>query len=209
MKKFITLFTAFLITFAITVFANDDTKVYDGSVVLTNGQTLVGKIEILSPILNEVKVKFVASNGKETTYNANEIITYSFTFTKYDASTKSYLTETITYVKKEAAYPPIPFEPKSVLIERQVTGTISLYNFYTETRAAEHAFSHNHFIEKDGQMIEVTRENFKTILKDMISDYPELQIKIGSKGYGYRQIAQIIQNYNEHITPKGALLGMN
>ena len=209
MKNFTTLFTAILMTFAITVFANDDTKVYEGSVVLENGQTLVGQIEMLSPTLNEVKVKFIASNGKATTYKASEVATYSFAFPKYDASTKSYKNETIEYVKKEVTVAPIPFGPKSVLVERQVAGIINLYNFYTETRAAEHAFEHNFFVEKDGQMIEMTRENFKTVLKDMVADYPELQVKVGTKGYGYRNIAQTIQEYNEYSAPKGAFFGMN
>jgi hypothetical protein len=209
MKNFTTLFTAILMTFAVAVFANDDTKVYEGSVVLENGQTLVGQIEMLSPTLNEVKVKFIASNGKATTYKANEVAAYRFAFPKYDAATKSYKNETVEYVKKEVAVAPVPFGPKSVLIERQVAGTINLYNFYAETRAAEHAFTHNFFIEKDGQMIEMNRENFKTILKDMVANYPELQVKVGSKGYGYRQIAEIVQEYNEYAAPKGAFFGMN
>jgi hypothetical protein len=209
MKNFTTLFTAILMTFAITAFANDDAKVYTGSVLLESGETLVGQIEMLSPTLNEIKVKFIASNGKATTYKASEVLAYSFAFPKYDASTKSYINETIEYVKKELTVSPIPFGPKSVLIERQVKGTINLYNFYMETRAAEHAFGHNYFVEKDGQMIEMNRENFKNILKDMVTNYPELQVKIGTKGYGYNQVAQIIQEYNNYSTPQGAFLGMN
>ena len=100
MKTFTTLFTAILMTFAVTVFANDDVKVYEGSVVLTNGETLVGQIQMLSPTLNEVKVKFIASNGKATTYKANEVNSYSFEFSKYDSKTKSYKNETVEYVKK-------------------------------------------------------------------------------------------------------------
>jgi hypothetical protein len=209
MKNFTTLFTAILMTFAITVFANDDVKVYEGSVVLENGQTLVGQIEMLSPTLNEVKVKFIASNGKVTIYKAAEVASYRFTFPKYDAATKSYKKETIEYVKKEVTVAPVPFGSKSVLIERQVAGTINLYNFYIETRAAEHAFEHNFFVEKDGQMIEMNRENFKTILKDVVADYPELQVKVGTKGYGYKNIAETIQEYNEYTAPKGEFLGMN
>ena len=209
MKNFTTLFTAILMTFAVTVFANDDVKVYEGSIVLENGETLVGQIQMLSPTMNEVKVKFIASNGKAKTYKANEVATYSFAFPKYDKTTKTYKNEVIEYVKKDVTVAPVPFGPKSVLVERQVAGTINLYNFYTETRAAEHAFSHNYFVEKDGQMIEMNRENFKTILKDMVSDYPELQVKVGKKGYGYRQIAKTIKEYNEYTAPKGAFFGMN
>ena len=209
MKNFTTLFTAFLMTFAVTVFANDDVKVYNGTVVLENGETLEGQIQMLSPTLNEVKVKFIASNGKATTYKAKEVASYSFEFPKYDRTTKSYKNETVEYVKKNVTVAPVPFGPKAVLVERQVEGSVSLYNFYAETRAAAHAFTHNYFVEKDGQMITVTRENFKSVVKDMVADYPELKSKVGKKGYGYKYIANIIEEYNTHIAPKGEMFGMN
>ena len=209
MKNFTTLFTAFLMTFAVTVFANDDVKIYNGTVTLENGETLEGQIQMLSPTLNEVKVKFIASNGKATTYKAKEVASYNFTFSKYNAKTKSYDNQTVEYVKKNVTVAPVPFGPKAVLVERQVEGTISLYNFYAETRAAAHAFSHNYFVEKDGQMIAVTRENFKTVLKDMVADYPELKSKVGKKGYGFKYVANIITEYNNHTSPKGQMLGMN
>ena len=109
MKNFTTLFTAILMTFAITVFANDNVKIYEGSVVLENGETLVGQIQMLSPTMNEVKVKFIASNGKAKTYRANEVAAYSFAFPKYDAKTKTYKNITIEYVKKEVTVAPVPF----------------------------------------------------------------------------------------------------
>ncbi|MFK7950094.1 MAG: hypothetical protein AB8G11_21060, partial [Saprospiraceae bacterium] len=64
-------------------------------------------------------------------------------------------------------------------------------------------------VEKDGQMIEVNRENFKSIMKDMVADYPALQAKVGKKGYSYKYIANIVNEYNTHISPKGEMFGMN
>ena len=208
MKNFTTLFTAILMTFAVTVFANDDVKVYEGSIVLENGETLVGQIQMLSPTMNEVKVKFIASNGQSTTYKAKEVASYTFDFPKYDHKTKSYNNITVEYVKKNVTVAPIPFGPKEVLVERQAEGVVSLYNFYTETRAAAHAFSHNYFVEKDGQMVEVNRENFKSIMKDMVADYPQLKAKVGTKGYSYKYIANIVNEYNNYVSPKGEMFGM-
>ena len=208
MKNFTTLFTAFLMTFAVTVFANDDVKVYEGSVTLENGETLKGQIQMLSPTLNEVKVKFIASNGQSTTYKAKEVASYTFAFPKYNRKTKSYNNITVEYVKKNVTIAPIPFGPKEVLVERQAEGVVSLYNFYTETRAAAHAFSHNYFVEKDGQMVEVNRENFKSIMKDMVADYPQLKAKVGTKGYSYKYIANIVNEYNNYVSPKGEMFGM-
>lgn len=209
MKNFTTLFTAILMVFAITAFANDDAKVYNGTVVLENGETLVGQIQMLSPTLNEVKVKFIAADGKATTYKAKEVASYSFAFPKYDHTTKTYNNEVVEYVKKEVAVSPVPFGAKEALVERQVAGSINLYNFYVETRQAAHAYEHNYFVEKDGQMIEINRENFKTVLKDMVADYPELSVKVGTKGYGYKYVAKIVAEYNDYAAPKGEMFGMS
>ena len=209
MKYFTTTaFIALLMTIATATFANDDVKVYEGSVTLENGETLKGQIQMLSPTLNEVKVKFIASNGQSTTYKAKEVASYTFAFPKYNRKTKSYNNITVEYVKKNVTIAPIPFGPKEVLVERQAEGVVSLYNFYTETRAAAHAFSHNYFVEKDGQMVEVNRENFKSIMKDMVADYPQLKAKVGTKGYSYKYIANIINEYNNYVSPKGEMFGM-
>ena len=209
MKNFTTtVFTLLLMVFSVTAFANDGAKVYEGTITLENGETLDGKIEMLSPTLNEVKVKFIDNNGKSTIYKAKEVAAYSFAFPKYNAQTKSYDNEIIEYVKKEMTVAPIPFGSREVLVERQVKGAISLYNFYVETRASSEAFTHNFFVEKDGQMIELTTENYKRILKDMVANYPELKAKIGTKGYSYKYVANIIEEYNAYAAPKGEFYGV-
>lgn len=208
MKYFTTtVFTLLLMVFSLATFANDGAKTYEGSVILENGQILEGRIEMLSPTLNEVKVKFIDNQGNSTIYKAKEVAAYSFAFPKYNAQTKSYDNEIIEYVKKEMTVAPIPFGPKEVLVERQVSGSISLYNFYVETRASSVAFVHSYFVEKDGQLIEVNTDNYKTILQDLVADYPELKAKVGKKGYNYKFIANIITEYNEYAAPKGAFYG--
>ena len=209
MKNFTTTtFIALLMTIATMTFANDDAKVYNGTVVLENGETLVGQIQMLSPTLNEVKVKFIGENGATKTYKAKEVASYSFQFPKYDHKTKTYNNEVVEYVKKEVGVSPVPFGAKEVLVERQAAGTINLYNFYTETRQAAHAYAHNYFVEKDGQMIEVNRKNFKSILKDLVADFPELSTKVGKKGYGYSKISKIISEYNNNTSSNGEMFGM-
>lgn len=208
MKYFTTtVFTVLLITFSVAAFANDGAKTYKGSITLENGQTLNGQIEMLSPTLNEVKVKFIDNSGNVTIYKAKEVAAYTFAFPKYNAHTKSYDEEIIEYVKKEMSVAPVPFGSKEALVERQVKGSISLYNFYVETRAASEEFTHNYFVEKDGQMIELNAENYKTILQDLVADYPELKAKVGQKGYTYKFVANIIQEYNKYAAPKGTLYG--
>ena len=208
MKYFTTTaFTLLFMVFTVSIFANNNVKIYKGSVTLENGQVLEGQIQMLSPTLNEVKVKFVANDGSITTYKAKEVAAYSFIFPKYNAKTKSYDNNVIEYVKKEVSIAPIPFGPKAVLVERQVSGIINLYNFYVETRASAEAFTHNFFVEKDGQMITLDMNNYKIVLKDMVADYPELKAKVGTKGYTYKYIAKTIKEYNDYTAPKGMYFG--
>lgn len=208
MKNFTSLFTAILMTFAVTVFANDDAKIYAGKVVLETGETLTGSIEMLSPTLNEVKVKFMDANGKVTVFKSSEVASYSFNFPKYNAETKTYNNEVIEYVKKTVEIAPVPFGSKEALIERQVAGTINLYNHYYETRAAETPFTHVVYVEKDGVMIAITPENYKAILSDLVADYAELKAKVGTKGYGFKYVATIIKEYNDYTSPKGEMFGL-
>ena len=131
MKNFATTtFIALLMTIATMSFANDDVKVYNGTVTLENGETLVGQIQMLSPTMNEVKVKFISNDGSTKTYQAKEVASYSFDFPKYNHTAKAYNDQVVEYVKKEVTVSPVPFGSKEVLVEGQVTGTINLYNFY-------------------------------------------------------------------------------
>jgi hypothetical protein len=206
MKYFTTtIFTILLMALSVAAFASNAAKTYEGSVILENGQTLKGEIEMLSPTLNEIKVKFIDDNGNSTVYKAKDVAAYSFIFPKYNANTKSYDDQVIEYVKKEMTVAPILFGPTAVLVERQVSGILSLYNFYVETNASSEAFTHNYLVERDGQMIELKAENYKRILQDLVGSYPALKMKVGEKGYGYKNIDNIIIEYNAFLAPQKAL----
>lgn len=194
-----TVFSLLLMVFSVAAFANNTAKTYEGSVILEDGQTLEGTIEMAGPILNEMKVKFIDNNGTSTIYKAKEVIAYSFIFPKYNAATKTYDNQVIEYVKKEMAVSPVPFGPKEVLVERQINGTISLYNFCVETRASSQAFSHSYFVEKDGQTIELSTGNYKGVLQGLVADYPALKVKVGQKGYSYKYVDNIVTEYNDYL----------
>ena len=44
----------------------------------------------------------------------------------------------------------------------------------------------------------------------MMADYPELAAKVGTKGYGFKYVAQIISTYNNWMADNGeeVVLGM-
>ncbi len=55
------------------------------------------------------------------------------------------------------------------------------------------------YVQKDKKMplISITKKNYKAILKEMMVEYPDLQAKIGKRGYGFRTIGKTVKEYNE------------
>lgn len=171
-------------------------KMYKGYVITLEGDTLKGKIEMLSPSLNEVKVKLVPTDGEVTIYRAKEITAYAFLVPDFDPKKKCFKDRWITYVKKKVERPPVPFGPTEVLMQQEVKGAISFYNYYIETRSQIADFEHLTLVEKDGEMFEVVKANYKKVLKKMVIDYPKLVKKIGKKGYRFKNLKRIITMYN-------------
>jgi hypothetical protein len=208
MKNFFTIF-ALTIIFSVSASA---TKVYQGYVVLNNDEKVEGTIEMLSPTLNEVKVKFTSHAGEKVTYKSKEVKEYGFKVEKWNNETRVHDVNTIVYVRQNVERSPIAFGPTEVLIERQVTGTINMYNHFVEQNAdVANPFIHIIYAQKQtGDLVEVTESNYKVVLKEMTVDYPELNAKIGTKGYGFKYVAEIISTYNNWMTDNGeeVVLGM-
>lgn len=208
MKNTITII-ALSIIFSISVSA---AKVYQGYVVLNNGEKIEGKIQMLSPTLNEVKVKFTSTSNKKITYKAKDVKEYGFQVTKWNKKTRTHDLNTITYTRQTVERSPIAFGPKTVLIERQITGNVNMYNHFVEQNAnAKQPFVHVIYVQKEaGDLLSVTKRNYKVVLKEITNSYPELSAKIGSRGYGFKHISQIISTYNNWMLDNGeeVVLGM-
>mgnify|MGYP000359681431 CR=1 FL=1 len=198
MKTFTTIFTTILMVFAITAFANDDAKVYNGTVTLENGETLVGQIQMLSPTLNEVKVKFIGKGSTKRVLKAKEVKEYAFRVQKWNKKEKKYNEIWITYIRKKVERSPIPFGPTNVLIERQIEGSINLYNHFIEQNSDKRSpYIQLKYIERnEDELILITSDNYKKTLKSLTVDNPNIHNKIGTKGYYFSQINKIIKEYN-------------
>ena len=105
------------ITFAFTAEATSK-KVYNGYVVTVSNETIHGQIQMLSPTLNEVKVKFIHKDGKKQIFKAADLKSYSFQVPVYNKATKSSELTWITYTKQTVDRSPVPFGAKEVLLER-------------------------------------------------------------------------------------------
>lgn len=209
MKSIITIFA---ITVLVSVAATAG-KSYMGYVVLNNDEKVEGTIEMLSPSLNEVKVKFTSKDGKNTTYKSKEVKEYGFQVEKWNNETRTHDLNTIVYTRKNVERSPIAFGPTEVLIEREIAGAINMYNHFVEQNSnPQEPFIHILYVEKNNnELVTLDKENFSAILKSMTAEYPELNAKIGTKGYGFKHIAQIVSTYNAWMMNNGeeVVLGMN
>lgn len=201
-----------LLTFLSFSITSQAKKSYEGYVVINSGEKLEGKIQMLSPTLNEVKVKFTDNTGKKSTFKAKEVKEYSFKVQKWNKSERKHIDEWIVYTRKSVERSPIAFGPTEVLIERQVGGTINMYNHFVEQNSdIQNPFVHIIYVEKEAdQLVVITKSNYKKVLKEMTSEYPTLQAKIGTRGNGFKHIAEIITSYNNWITEtsRDVVLGM-
>ena len=193
-------------TFAFTGQATSK-KVYNGYVVTISNETIHGQIQMLSPTLNEVKVKFIHKNGQKEIFKAKDLKSYSFQVPVYNKATESRQLQWITYTRKNVERSPLPFGTKEVLLEQLEKGQINLYNHFVETRGGAAPMIHMYQVEKGDETASVTRKNFKKVMKEMTADYPELAAKVGKKGYGYKHIGKIIAAYNAYNT-NDPLFGM-
>lgn len=198
MKNLFTHIALILVVFFSFAFqAQAGSKTYNGYVITTSNETLEGEIEMLSPVLNEVKVKLI-QKGKKTTLKAKEVKEYGFEVERWNNKTRGYDIAKITYVKKVVERSPIAFGPKEVLIERQVTGHIKMYNHFVEHNSnVRNPLEHIIYVEKGQEnMVSIDRKNYRRVLKEMTAEYPVLQSKIGTIGHGFKHIPEIISTYN-------------
>ena len=205
------LFTILALTIIFSVSASA-AKSYQGYVVLNNDEKVEGSIQMLSPTLNEVKVKFTSTAGEKVTYKAKELKEYGFKVEKWNNKTRAHDVNTVVYVRQNVERSPIAFGPTNVLVERQITGAINMYNHFVENNSnSENPLSQVIYTQKEnGDLVNITKSNYKVVLKDMVAEYPELSTRVGTKGYTFKYITKTIAAYNSWMADNGeeVALGM-
>lgn len=180
-------------------------KSYPGYLILNDGVRIEGSIEMLSPTLNEVKVKIVTTEGQKASYKAKSVKEYGFKLEKINEETKKYESKFIIYERKEVVRNTIAFGSKVVLIQRELKGNISLYNHYYQRNSnVDGRIGHSFYVEdQSGELTWLTKNNYKDTLKLMTESYPELNVLIGTKNFGYKHIRKIINTYNDWMIDNG------
>ena len=185
---------------ALFIFTNsaDAKKMYPGYVVTADQDTIVGQIFMLSPAMNEIKVKMISEEGQKLTFKSSEVNRYAFRVPVYDQTEEQYFEKWVTYVRRNVEVSPVPFGPRDVLVQREEEGHISLFNYYVERNDIGNKLTHNFYIEHHatGEMVALDKNNYREILKDMTVEYPELNTRVGTKGFGFKYVPKMIRMYN-------------
>lgn len=181
-------------------------KTYYGFLITAENDTLSGRIWMLSPTLNEVKVKITDFEQENHIYKANRLKSYHFKVPIWNKNTKRYKEDWIHYVKKNVERAPVPFGPKAVLLHREVTGRISLYNHYFAANSnVVQPYRHVYYIEKKHKyFLKINKENYKLVLNELMNDQPEMIAKIGQRKYGFKYLPKILTEYNYAVRRKTA-----
>lgn len=180
-------------------------KAYFGYVILNDDVKIEGTIEMLSPTLNEVKVKITTTEGQKISYKAKDVKEYGFKVEKLNETTKQHESEIIIYKRKTVVRNTVAFGANEVLIQRELHGAISLYNHYYERNSnTDGNIGHSFYIEEQNEeLIWLTKKNYEEVLKSMTKNYPELNAVIGSKNFGYKHIRKTIKTYNDWMIDNG------
>lgn len=211
--KNLLLFTFGILTINFTFYQFDvnklssesSTKIYKGYVIKESGDTLYGKLQMLNPTMNQVKVKFINEKGKRMTFKAKDITAYAFQAQIWNKKEKRNLQEWVYYIKKTVERPPVPFAGNDILMQQEVRGNINMYNYYIESRSSQN-MEHIIYLEKENVLYTIDKTNYRKILKGLMGDYPTVYHKIGTKGYTYKYLAETLKEYNQQTSKAGAAM---
>ena len=205
MKSFIYLIIlTIIIGFANTVNAQASKKAYKGYVLLESGKKITGNIEMLSPLMNQLKVKVKSlDNLNNKTFKSQEVKEYAFQIEVWNHKTSQYKKEWIRYTNKEVGRSAVPFGSKKTLLLHELKGRINYYNYYYQSNSdIDNPIKNIIYIEKTNHergLISLNKENYKEVLKNMTYDFVELNAKIGTSQYGFKYIKKIISKYNTYM----------
>ena len=168
-----------------------------GYVVLNNGQKLEGSIKVGSITDNEVKVLFFSKSGSKKTYKPTDLKGYGYESIDLDDLGNEVMTW-LHYETHKVDYPPKPFGPTTVFMQRELEGTITLYTYYIESRTdVKNPFRYFYYLKDDnGNLNKVEKDEFTNVAKKVFGSYSALTTRVGKKGFSYRNLDRMVRDYN-------------
>ena len=186
----------FSLIFHLTLEGSTD-KIYDGYIITTEKDTLNGKIEMLSPTLNEVKVKLIDNTGKVKKFKAKDVEEYGFDVKRWNHITRTYYFSRVVYIKKKVEQSAVTFGAKNILLEREITGAINLYHhFIARPVNVDEPYWHYLYVEKHNSgLIQINKTNYREIIEKMTIEYTGLKDEV--ENYKFSNLVKILDIYNK------------
>lgn len=184
-------------------------QIYPGFIVTASqNDTIFGEVQFFNPTYNEITVVFYKDGVRTQYYPADGDITeYAFRYKKFNKMTNTVEPHWFVYVHKLVPKSPIQGDAKEVFLEREIHGELTLYNYYTlETnKINSRRYKHNYYMEKQGTdgfaLKTISRENYRQMIKRyLVLGNTQVDENLGTTGFGYKYLADIIQIQNAWIT---------
>jgi hypothetical protein len=168
----------------------------------------LGEIEFLNPTFNQETVVFYKDDKKTEYRPADGVISeYGFEYRQYNKETRTTEPFWFVYVRKLVKKIDAENGTKEVFLERQVTGEITLYNYFSleTSKINSRTYEHNYFVEKQGfngfDLISITREDYREKIRDyLVLGNDKIEENLGTSGYGYKYLSSIISVQNAWLT---------
>ncbi|MEM9918048.1 MAG: hypothetical protein AAF990_08130 [Bacteroidota bacterium] len=169
-----------------------------GYIIDNDGEKIEGTVQIGSITDNEVKVQFYHPGAsKKKIYKPNQLQGYGFETEEIDEIGRK-SKRWVHFEKQKVDYPPKPFGPTTVFMEKEEEGELTLYCYYIEVRNnPKKPYKYHYYVkDNDGNFSKVTRDKFGKDARSIFKDYTALSKRIGSKKFEYRNLDRMVRDYN-------------
>ncbi|MEM1322201.1 MAG: hypothetical protein AAGG75_18210 [Bacteroidota bacterium] len=194
-NQLVMVFVAVLLTFNASAKKGDKVPAY---IIKKNGDRIEGKVLLGSITDHEIKVNFFKQGqSKKTVYKPNDLQGYGYEMTEVD-DLGIKVKRWVHYETHKVDYPPKPFGPTKVFIEREEAGELNLYCYYIEVRNnPKKPYRYHYYIKgNDGKLRKITEDLFRKEAKSLFKNYTALSTRVGQKQFLYRNLDRMVRDYN-------------
>ncbi len=188
----------FLFLFFATVLSAQKGEKVPGYVLLDNGRKVEGLVKVGDITDNEVKVTFYnGRTGQKQVYKSTEIQGYGYEGFDIDELGNE-IEEWTHYEAHKVDYPPKPFGPTTVFMQKEEEGAVTLFVYYIENRSdVKNPYRYNYYLlGENGQLEKIERNTFSSVASNVFGDYTALSGRVGKKDFTYRNLDRMVRDYN-------------
>ncbi len=175
----------------------------EGYIIQDNGKKIEGKIIIGSITDNEISVSFIPNGkSKKVVYTPKDLQAYGYQEVDIDDMGRK-VNKWVYYERQKADIPPKPFGSTQVFMQKEVEGAIELFSYYVETKNdPSRPYQYFYYIKIDDKVTKVSNETFERTSKSIFRDYTALYTKLENGELTYRNLDQLILDYNFWLVNK-------